>query len=144
MAEIRTVTTLRRKRDEIVSAIKLYERQLEQSKADLSHVLAAIRLFEVDGDPKSIPRYADTHRLFKRGETWAICKEALGANGPMTTIELTQELLRVRKMETGDKVFARALNQRLVGSLRKQELRGLLRRDGKRKGVVIWRLPGPK
>ena len=25
----------------------------------------------------------DIHRLF-RGETWAICREALAANGPMT------------------------------------------------------------
>jgi hypothetical protein len=32
MAEIRTVTTLRRKRDEIISVIRLYERQLEQAR----------------------------------------------------------------------------------------------------------------
>ncbi len=107
MAEIRTVTTLRRKRDEIVSAIKLYERQLEQSKADLSHIMAAIRLFEASGAPEDIPRYADTHRLFARGETWAIASAAI-ASGPRTTTELTQELMRARKLETGDKV--RALN----------------------------------
>jgi hypothetical protein len=45
MAEIRTVTTLRYKRDEIVASIKLYERQLEQARADLAHVMAAIRIF---------------------------------------------------------------------------------------------------
>jgi hypothetical protein len=43
MAEIRTVTTLRRKRDEIAASVRLYERQLEQAKADLAHVLAANR-----------------------------------------------------------------------------------------------------
>ena len=36
MGEIRTVTTLRYKRDEILASIKLYERQLEQAKADSS------------------------------------------------------------------------------------------------------------
>jgi hypothetical protein len=41
MAEIRTVTTLRNKRDEIAASVRLYERQLEQAKADLAHVLAA-------------------------------------------------------------------------------------------------------
>jgi hypothetical protein len=41
IGRVRTVTTLRRKRDEIVSAIKLYERQLDQAKADLGHVVAA-------------------------------------------------------------------------------------------------------
>ncbi len=142
MVEIRTVTTLRRKRDEIVCAIKLYERQLEQAKADLSHVLAAIRLFEADaGNPTDIPVYMDIHRLFGRGETWAIAKTALGAKGPMTTIELTQELMKARKLESGDKVLARTINQRLVSSLRKQELRAKVERQGKRKGVLIWRLP---
>ena len=141
MAEIPTVTTLRRKRDEIVSAIKLYERQLEQAKADLGHVMAAIRLFEADGDPKDIPRYMDLHRIFNRGETWALCREALKANGPMTTTELTDVLIKVRGLQTGDKVFARAINQRLVNSLRKQELRGQVKRAGKRKQVLIWRLP---
>ena len=32
MSEIRTVTTLRNKRDEIIASIKLYERQLEQAR----------------------------------------------------------------------------------------------------------------
>src|SRR4051812_28856603 len=77
MAEIRTVTTLRRKRDEILGAIKLYERQLGQARADLAHVMAAIRIFEASGDPKDLPRYADLHRIFSRGETWAICHAAL-------------------------------------------------------------------
>jgi len=144
MAEIRTVTTLRRKRDEIVSAIKQYERLLEQSKADLAHVLGAIRLFDAGGGAKDIPAYMDLHRVFKRGETWAICREALAAKGPMTTVELTRELMRVRKLDPGDKVMVRALQMRLVSSLSKQELRGTLARQGKRKGVVVWRLPAEK
>lgn len=144
MAEIRTVTTLRRKRDEIVSAIKLYERQLEQAKADLAHVLGAIRLFDADGNTKDIPAYMDLHRVFKRGETWAICREALAEKGPMTTVELTRELMKQRKLDTGDRVMVRALQMRLISSLGKQELRGHLQRAGKRKGVVIWRLPPEK
>jgi hypothetical protein len=79
MAEIRTVTTLRSKRDEIVHSIRLYERQLEQARADLAHVTAAIRIFEASGNAKDMPRYVDTHRLFKRGETWALCQQAIGA-----------------------------------------------------------------
>jgi hypothetical protein len=37
MAEIRTVTTLRRKRDEIAASIRRYEQQLAQARADLAH-----------------------------------------------------------------------------------------------------------
>jgi hypothetical protein len=81
MTEIRTVTILRFKRDQIVHSIRLYERQLEQARADLAHVTAAIRIFEASGNAKDMPRYVDTHRLFKRGEAMMLCKEAL-ASGP--------------------------------------------------------------
>jgi hypothetical protein len=141
MAEIRTVTTLRYKRDEIVASIKLYERQLEQARADLAHVMAAIRIFEASGNPKDIPKYIDIHRLFRRRETWALCKAALASNGSMTTKELALELMKAKIIETGDKVLARALGMKLVNSQRKQELRGQLVCEGKRKGVSVWRWP---
>jgi hypothetical protein len=40
MPEIRTVTTLRRKRKEIADSIQLYKSQLEQARDGLAHVLA--------------------------------------------------------------------------------------------------------
>lgn len=46
MAEIRTVTTLRRKREEIRRIIIAYEEKLDRAKADLAHVSAAIAIFE--------------------------------------------------------------------------------------------------
>ena len=93
MTEIRTVTTLRRKRDEISASILLYEKKLEQARADLAHVTAAIRIFAATGRPQDIPRYVDSYRLFKRGEPWAICAAAL-AKGPQTTKELALALMR--------------------------------------------------
>jgi hypothetical protein len=43
MAEIRTVTTLKSKRDEIARAIVNYENKIAQAKVDLAHVNAAIQ-----------------------------------------------------------------------------------------------------
>jgi hypothetical protein len=140
MAEIRTVTTLRTKRDEIVHSIRLYERQLEQARADLAHINAAIRLFEASGNAKDMPRYVDVHRLFKRREPIELCKAAL-ANGPMTTKELVQYLMKVKGLDGGDKVLAKALGNRLIHSLRTQAQRGLIAFDGKRHGVSVWRIP---
>jgi hypothetical protein len=57
MAEIRTVTTLKSKRDEILRSLRLYERQVEQARADLAHINAVIRVFEATGDPNDMPRY---------------------------------------------------------------------------------------
>jgi hypothetical protein len=52
MAEIRTVTTLARKRAEIKTAIARYEKALAQAKADLAHIKAAITIFQIEGVPE--------------------------------------------------------------------------------------------
>jgi hypothetical protein len=140
MAEIRTVTTLRRKRDEISRSIRLYEKQLAQARSDLAHVTAAIRIFEASSKPADMARYVDTYRLFKRGEPWAICAAAL-AKGPHDTRELALAMMGAKGMNTADTVLAKGLTNRLIHSLRMQEQRGRVRRDGKRKGVSVWRLP---
>ena len=59
MAEIRTVTTLRRKRDEVRRAVRLYEKRLDQARADLAHLSAAISIFESRNGDITLPAYAD-------------------------------------------------------------------------------------
>jgi len=140
MAEIRTVTTLRAKRDEIAASIRLYEQQLAQARADLAHVTAAIRIFEATGDPRKMTRYVDTHRLMKRGESMTLCKDAL-ASGPKTTRELAEHVMTAKGLNTGDKVLAKAVAYQLIHALRQQRLRGKIVLEGKRHGVSVWRLP---
>ena len=76
MTEIRTVTTLQHKRDEIRASIRMYEKKITQARADLSHVTAVMQLFEASGRTQDLARYADSYRLFSRGEPWAICAKA--------------------------------------------------------------------
>ena len=52
MGEIRTVTTLRAKHEEILISIKLYEKQIAQARADLAHITAAIRIFSLRRRPR--------------------------------------------------------------------------------------------
>ena len=68
MTEIRTVTTLRSKRAEIISSIANYEKRLAQARADLSHVNACIALFEVTAEAGAVPPHVDTHHMFARVE----------------------------------------------------------------------------
>ncbi len=68
MAEIRTVTTLRRKRDEIHRAVRDYDKKLHQARADLAHIAAAIAIFEGKGQNTELPAYADIQRLFRYAE----------------------------------------------------------------------------
>src|SRR5689334_17511467 len=142
MSEIRTVTTLRRKRKEIAASIQLYERQIAQARADLAHVEAAIKIFEASGDRKSMTRYVDTHRLFKRGEPVAICKAAL-ASGPKTTRELAAIVMKAKGLDPNDKVLAKGIGHTLIHALRMQRLRGGLVTHGKSVGAYVWALPRP-
>jgi hypothetical protein len=52
------------------------------------------RVFAASGKPSDIARYVDGYRLFKRGEPWAICSEALAKRGPLDTRELALALRR--------------------------------------------------
>ena len=142
MAEIRTVTTLRSKRAEILASITQYEKRIAQARADLAHVSACIAIFEASGEPEEISSYVDTHRLFARGEMMALCREAL-ASGPKTTKELALHVMAAKGMDTGDKVLAHALAQRMIHALRQQWRRGGLADAGKEKGVRVWTIPSP-
>jgi len=123
MTEIRTVTTLRSKRAEIIAAIANYEKRLAQARADLAHITAAITIFEVSGDVEEIPPYVDIHRCFRRGEAIALCKDAL-ASGPLNTLAL--RVMAAKGLDAGDKVLAKAVAGRLIHALRQQCRRGLI------------------
>src|SRR5208282_360832 len=114
--------------------------RMAQARSDLAHVTAAIRIFEASGSPKDMSRYVDSYRLFKRGEPWAICAAAL-VNGPLSTKELALALMKAKGMDVGDTVLAQRIGNRLIHSLRMQEQRGRVARDGKRHVVSVWRLP---
>ena len=138
MGEIRTVTTLRTKRDAIAAAIENYEKRLDQARADLAHVNAVITLFEVNDDAEMVRPYTDIHRLYKRGEMIALCKEAL-AEGPRTTRELAIHIMKHKGLDAGDKVLAKAIAYRLIHALRMQCRRGLIADGGKRGNVRVWK-----
>src|SRR5215204_3737142 len=143
MAEIRTVTTLRSKRDEITASIANYEKRIAQARADLAHINAAISIFEASGDPKGFPAYVDIHRLLQRGEAMKLCFEAL-ADGPKTTRQLALHIMKAKGFDQGDKVLAKSICGRLIHALRMQWKRGRLVAKGRDKAARIWELPPVK
>jgi hypothetical protein len=140
MGEVRTVTTLRTKREEIQASIKLYEERIKQARADLAHVTACIKIFEASGDAQDMPKYIDVYRLFKRGEQMEVCKEAL-ASGPKSTRELALAVMESKGLDTGDKVLAKAVAAQLIHQLRMQASRGKIIRLGKNGTALVWRVP---
>jgi hypothetical protein len=141
MAEIRTVTTLRRKRDEIRRTIGAYERKLDQARADLAHIAAAIAIFEGDkGKSTELPAYADIQRLFRYAEGIKLAKECL-AEGPKTTREIAAYIAQAKSLDTRDRVMNKVICRKIIHILRRQALQGKLVIVGKKQAALIWRLP---
>jgi hypothetical protein len=137
-ADPQVVTTLRRKRDTIEAYIGAMERQIADAKRDLSAINATIRLYEIDPTtPGAVAPYAEIHRLFRRGEMTAICKQAL-QQGPLDTRELALAVIRTKGMDENDRILRKTIALRIVQALRLHERRGGVRGDGKRNGVRLW------
>ncbi|MGB7256544.1 MAG: hypothetical protein WBD48_00530, partial [Pseudolabrys sp.] len=80
---------------------------------------------------KDLPRHVDIFRLWKRGEAWQFCKGEIERDGALTTRELAARLAKAKGMNPGDKVMVKGIGSRLIHSLRMQEQRGRLVREGK-------------
>ena len=117
MAEIRTVTTLRRKRDEIRRTIREYERKLDQARADLAHIAAAISIFEAKGQNTELPAYADIQRLFRYAEGIKLAKAAL-ASGPKTTRELAAYIAHAKGLDARDAIMRKVIYRKIIHMLR--------------------------
>jgi hypothetical protein len=70
MADPQVVTTLRRKCDEIESAIVTSRAKIQDSERDLCAVTATLRRFELNGEPQQFPAYTDIG--------WLWCEQASG------------------------------------------------------------------
>ncbi len=143
MAEPQIVTTLRSKRDELERIISSYEKAIEAARHDLAHVNATLQLFERDGVTSAYPSRMSIIRVFRRGEIFSICKEALAqAPAGMDTRELALAGLRAKGMDEGDAVLRKAVAYSIINVMGQQFRRGNITDAGKRNGVRVWRLNG--
>lgn len=143
MAEIRTVTTLSTKREEIQRVIAGYEAKLAQARADLTHITAAIKIFEATDDPDAMRAYVDTHRIWKRGELMTLCKGFLESEGPLSTKGLAERAMKASGLDASDKVLAKAVAYKIVMAMRQQHIRGKVQDAGRVKGARVWALTPP-
>jgi len=141
MADPQILTTLRRKRDEIESAIASYEARIAAAKRDLTAVNATLHLFELNGEPQQFPLYVDIGRLWKRGEVVQVCRAALALEGPLDTRELALRVIRAKGLDQTDPEMRKAVAFRIVQALLIAKRRGTIASDGKRKGVRVWAPP---
>lgn len=142
MAEPHVLSALKAKQAEIEHHIKDGEKRLEQARHDLAHVNATIRLFEVGGEHQQFPAYVRLTTIFKRGELFRFCQEALQASpdGTADTRQVAAHIIAQKGWDASDRALAVSVGHSVVTTLGERFRRGLVRKSGRRAGAVIWRL----
>jgi hypothetical protein len=146
MAEIRTVTTLTAKRDEILRMIESYEAKLDQARADLSHINAVLTIFQNNPDELlDYKPYSSVKGLFRHGEMARLCREAL-KDGEKVAGEIARYIIEAKGLDQKDGVILKTLSLQVTTNLNSQMQRGNLkcigwRKINKRKPVRVWALP---
>ena len=95
-----------------------YEKRLDQARADYAHVAATIAIMDAKEGNTALLPYDGIKRLFRYGELATLSKEAL-QDGPKDTRELARYVMTAKGMDTGDRVLASAVAQRMVNALMK-------------------------
>jgi hypothetical protein len=137
MPDPQVMNTLRAKAENLQGYIAKLEADLEQARADLSHVVATLHLFEAPGADTPFPMHYNLDRLFKRREIGELCHKAL-ASGPLDTRQLALSVIEAKGLDAADRHLRTAVAYRIVQALRMQERRGGLRRIGKSGNAIIW------
>ena len=143
MADNQTLIQLRAKRDELQDAIVYLESKITEARADLLHVNAVLRLFELGPDAtQQFPAHVNLSRMFNAGELVALSLAALAERGAsMTTREIANYVVREKGWDQLDPILRRGVAHRLVHTLTKARKRGRIASPGHEKGVRVWELP---
>jgi hypothetical protein len=140
VAESTTVVTLRAKRKEILRALAEYEALIKKLQFDLVHINSTLALFQTDEAGAEVRMPVMTARLFRYGEMFKMCQEALSkAPNGLDTRELAEIIMQAKGMNPNDRVLRRAITMSIVNILGSRAKRGQIVAAGKRNLIRIWR-----
>jgi hypothetical protein len=140
MAEFYVIGALQNKRAEQAGALRQPEQQLVQQRANLSHLDAAMRLFDPDIRPKDIrPKQRRARNAwFRPGECLRLIYDELReATQPVSRRELAERIMRVKAIPVADDDRRERVQKTLLGSLNRAK-QTIARVEIA--GVVSWRL----
>jgi len=141
MGDTFIISGLREKRSGFAGRIVELRRQAEQLEADLFHIDAVLRLYEVEPtDIRTKGRVPVRSGYFGRNEITRRIYDALRADGSISAVEMAVQAMREKGMdpETNRKVRT-SFAQRFLTSLHDLRKTGRVESVGAGKGVR-WRL----
>lgn len=143
MKNLQVTNTLTTKASEIEDYIKKLELALKQARVDLAHVKAAALLMEAPPEGTQFPLTFNIGRLYRVREIGKLIQEALVANGPMSSVDLTTYCIRAKGFDTADQHLHRSVSLRVASTMHTQERRGKVKRvgkAGKMHNAIVWAL----
>lgn len=132
-----TTIALRNKAATLEKLVERLRRDLGQAEADLSHVNATIRLFEVPEAGTQFPVHQNLGKLFRRSEVMELCRAAL-AEGPQNTRQIAEYIIRAKGFDERDKHLRTSMAHRAAFTLGKLVKRGEVTKLGRNGLVMTW------
>jgi hypothetical protein len=137
------VSRLISKRAELAGMIVHLEQELDQCRADLTHIDGALRVLRTDLDPETIPprRVYNRTRYFARNELSRLCMDTLrlAADEPLTAEEITIRIMAAKGLDARDARLRAAIRVQAGAVLKRLYRQKIAAPSGKGVGAM-WRL----
>ena len=129
------------KRAELAGQIETLQRDMRDLVAAISHVDAAIRLFDPNADLEDIkPKLPPRNQAFK-GEVSRLVLNALRkSDKPFPVSDLTLIVAAGRGINPDDKPFMRVLSRRVGACLRNLRKKNLVKITRPAKSLGLWKI----
>lgn len=117
------VSQLISKKEELSGELKFYKTKVQQLEEIINGIDTSIKVFSPDFDIKKIKakRYTGNKHYFKRGESHVMILDTLRkAKEPMTTSDITIELMRKKKLDYENRALMDNVQKSLLNTLKKQ------------------------
>ena len=128
------VAGLIEKRRELAGIIDELQRQLDQHRADLTHIDGVLRVLAADLDPEKIrpKRLYRRNRYFARNELSRLCLSVLrtAAGEPLSTNDIAGRVIAAKGFNVGDGVLRRAISDQVGDIMKRLHRRGEIENSG--------------
>jgi hypothetical protein len=139
------VAGLIEKRHELAGIIDQLQRQLDQHRADLTHIDGVLRVLASDLDPETLrPKRAyRRNRYFARNELSRLCLGVLlTASGELlSTDDITVRVITAKGFDAGDAILRAAIREQVGSIVKRLHRNGTIENIGARLGSK-WKLAG--
>jgi hypothetical protein len=139
------VSGLIEKRRELAGLIDQLQRQLDQHRADLTHIDGVLRVLATDLDPNTIrpKRIYRRNRYFARNELSRLCLGVLrtAAGELLSTDDIAGRVIAAKGFDSGDSILRAAIREQVGSTVKRLHRQGAIENIGAGRASK-WKLAG--